>query len=140
MTMTENEREQDTWTAPQVCDETGISYRQLDYWVRTDLITPSIHTGHGSGTRRMFSANDVRLVKFVKNMLDAGIHLQVVRSVVADFVADPPAPGTVVAWSGNYDTRARGGHGVFRNLTVIRNQEDLIAYVREIGMCWVYVV
>ncbi len=27
---------------PQVCKLVGISYRQLDYWARTDLIRPSL--------------------------------------------------------------------------------------------------
>ena len=31
------------YRAPQVCRLVGISYRQLDYWARTDLIKPSLH-------------------------------------------------------------------------------------------------
>ena len=32
---------------PQVCKIVGISYRQLDYWARTDLIRPSIADAGG---------------------------------------------------------------------------------------------
>ena len=27
----------------------GITYRQLDYWARTDLVRPSLQTAQGSG-------------------------------------------------------------------------------------------
>jgi DNA-binding transcriptional MerR regulator len=31
----------------------GITYRQLDYWARTDLIRPSLTDAAGSGSRRL---------------------------------------------------------------------------------------
>lgn len=37
-----NEREVAGYRAPQVCKLVGITYRQLDYWARTGLITPSM--------------------------------------------------------------------------------------------------
>lgn len=40
----------------------GITYRQLDYWTRIGLIVPSIQSAKGSGTRRRFSARDVRIL------------------------------------------------------------------------------
>lgn len=40
----------------------GISYRQLDYWVRTGLIDPARHA-RGSGTRRGFDAHDIALLR-----------------------------------------------------------------------------
>ena len=30
----------------------GITYRQLDYWARTDLVRPSLADAQGSGSRR----------------------------------------------------------------------------------------
>ena len=33
----------------------GITYRQLDYWARTDLIRPSIADARGSGSQRRLS-------------------------------------------------------------------------------------
>ncbi|MDQ1376764.1 MAG: hypothetical protein QOE15_937, partial [Acidimicrobiaceae bacterium] len=29
------------YRGPQVCSIVGITYRQLDYWARTDLLRPS---------------------------------------------------------------------------------------------------
>jgi hypothetical protein len=38
----------------EVCDVAGISYRQLDYWCRCDVIRPE-QDARGSGTRRRFT-------------------------------------------------------------------------------------
>jgi DNA-binding transcriptional MerR regulator len=63
----------------------GISYRQLDYWARTDLIRPSLTDASGSGSRRRYSYRDLLELKVIKNLLDAGIKLESVR-VVFDFL------------------------------------------------------
>ncbi len=57
----------------------GITYRQLDYWARTDLIRPSLVDAAGSGSRRRYSYRDLLELKVVKNLLDAGIKLESVR-------------------------------------------------------------
>ena len=59
----------------------GISYRQLDYWARTDLIRPSLSDASGSGSRRSYSYNDLLELKAIKKLLDAGIKLEQVRKV-----------------------------------------------------------
>lgn len=47
------------YRAPQVCKLVDITYRQLDYWARTDLIVPSLQRASGSGTQRLYSFTDV---------------------------------------------------------------------------------
>ena len=47
-----DERAVPGFRGPQVCKIVGISYRQLDYWARTDLVRPSIADAKGSGTQR----------------------------------------------------------------------------------------
>ena len=59
----------------------GITYRQLDYWARTDLIRPSLNDAAGSGSRRRYSYNDLLELKTIKKLLDAGIKLEQVRRV-----------------------------------------------------------
>lgn len=59
----------------------GITYRQLDYWARTDLIRPSLADAQGSGSRRSYSYQDLLELKVVKTLLDAGIRLEMVRHV-----------------------------------------------------------
>ena len=59
----------------------GISYRQLDYWARTDLVRPSLADAQGSGSRRRYSYRDLLELKVIKQLLDAGIKLESVREV-----------------------------------------------------------
>jgi DNA-binding transcriptional MerR regulator len=63
----------------------GVSYRQLDYWARTDLIRPSLADTGGSGSRRRYSYRDLLELKVIKNLLDARIKLESVR-VVFEFL------------------------------------------------------
>jgi DNA-binding transcriptional MerR regulator len=58
----------------------GISYRQLDYWARTDLIRPSLTDASGSGSRRLYSYRDLLELRVIKSLLDAGIKLESVRT------------------------------------------------------------
>jgi len=67
---------------PQVCKIVGITYRQLDYWARTDLIRPSIADAKGSGTQRRYSYRDLVELKVIKNLLDAGVSLQLARRAI----------------------------------------------------------
>ncbi len=67
----------------QTADVVGISYRQLDYWARTDLIRPSLSDATGSGSRRRYSYQDLLELRVVKNLIDAGIKLESVREVFA---------------------------------------------------------
>src|SRR3954464_5744449 len=60
---------------PQVCKIVGITYRQLDYWARTNLIRPSIADAKGSGTQRRYSYRDLVELKVIRNLLDAGVLL-----------------------------------------------------------------
>ncbi len=59
----------------------GITYRQLDYWARTDLLRPSVSDAQGSGSRRRYSYKDLLELKVIKTLLDAGIRLESVREV-----------------------------------------------------------
>lgn len=65
--------------APQVCAVVGITYRQLDYWARTDLLRPSVQGARGSGSQRLYSFGDIVQLKVVKNLLDAGMSLKRIR-------------------------------------------------------------
>jgi DNA-binding transcriptional MerR regulator len=60
----------------------GITYRQLDYWARSDIIRPSVHDAAGSGTQRLYSYRDLVELKIVKKLLDAGISLQTARKAI----------------------------------------------------------
>ncbi len=67
---------------PQVCSIVGISYRQLDYWARTDLLRPSVADAKGSGSQRLYSYRDLLELKVIKQLLDAGVNLQKARRAI----------------------------------------------------------
>jgi DNA-binding transcriptional MerR regulator len=68
---------------PTACAAAGITYRQLDYWARTGLVSPSVRPATGSGTQRLYGFRDVLLLKVIKRLLDAGISLQQIRTAIA---------------------------------------------------------
>ena len=70
---------QQGYTGPEVCNITGISYRQLDHWTTTKLIDASVRNIKGSGFHRIYSFNDIILVKLVKKLRSAGVSLQKIR-------------------------------------------------------------
>lgn len=71
-----------SYTAPEAARIADISYRQLDYWDRTGLISPSKCQAHGSGSRRAYSYRDLIELRIVKTMIDAGIYLAAARKVM----------------------------------------------------------
>ena len=64
------------------CKAVGITYRQLDYWARTDLVVPTVRGASGSGTQRLYSFRDVLVLKIVKRLLDTGVSLQQIRTSI----------------------------------------------------------
>ena len=67
----------------EVCNIIGLSYRQLDYYDRTDFVKPSINNGEGYGSRRMYDFNDLLKLKVIKKLLEAGVSLQKIRKANA---------------------------------------------------------
>ena len=75
------------YSGPVVCSVVGISYRQLDYWARTDLLRPSLVDAAGSGTQRRYSYRDLVALKVIKSLLDGGVSLQTARKAI-DYLRD----------------------------------------------------
>tara|TARA_B100001750_G_C15180372_1_gene433750 strand:- start:127 stop:579 length:453 start_codon:yes stop_codon:yes gene_type:complete len=70
------------YTGPQVCKIVDISYRQLDHWTTTKLISSSLRNIKGSGHHRTYSFQDLLKVKIIKNLRDAGMSLQKIRQAL----------------------------------------------------------
>ena len=71
------------FTGNKTASIVGITYRQLDYWARTDLVRPSLVDAAGSGSRRKYSYQDLLELRVIKSLLDAGIKLESVRKAFA---------------------------------------------------------
>ena len=70
------------YRGPTACSAAGITYRQLDYWARTELVVPSVRSAAGSGSQRLYSFKDILVLKVVKRLLDTGVSLQNIRAAV----------------------------------------------------------
>ncbi|MDA2969332.1 MAG: MerR family transcriptional regulator [Actinomycetota bacterium] len=70
-----------SFSGSQAAQIAGITYRQLDYWARTNLIRPSLTDAKGSGSRRIYEYRDLLELRVIKQLLDAGIKLESVREV-----------------------------------------------------------
>lgn len=70
------------YRGPTVCSIVGITYRQLDYWARTELVEPTVRTAAGSGSQRLYSFDDIVALKVVKNLVDTGVSLRKIRTAI----------------------------------------------------------
>ncbi len=100
------------YSGKRAADIVGISYRQLDYWARTDLIRPSLADAHGSGSRRRYTYRDLLELKLVKTLLDNGIKLESIRdafSLMRDQLGDDVSSAKLVI-AGNSAVLVRENH------------------------------
>lgn len=70
------------YRGPVAAGVVGITYRQLDYWARTELVVPTVRPAGGSGTSRLYGFRDILELKIVKRLLDTGVSLQQIRTAV----------------------------------------------------------
>lgn len=61
-------------TSIDVARRAGITYRQVDYWVRTGLLRPDNPHG-GQGCPREWPIREVRIAEAMGQLVDAGIPL-----------------------------------------------------------------
>jgi DNA-binding transcriptional MerR regulator len=126
-----------------VCRLTGVTYRQLDYWARTDLVTPSITAAQGSGSKRTYAYSDVLEVKVIKSLLTSGVSLSRARQAVeclrnslgADLASSSLVlsdAGSVLAHDdGDLVDLLRGGQGVFNIVPLANVVAELTTTIRQ---------
>ena len=133
------------YRAPQVCSLVGITYRQLDYWARTNLLRPSLQSAQGSGSQRLYSFTDVVQLKVIKRLLDAGMSLKKIRDAVEnlreELESDRPLMDVTLLSDGSSIYAAhsadevvdvfRKGQGVF-GIAIGPVQEELEGEIHEL--------
>ena len=129
---------------PQVCKVVGITYRQLDYWTRTELVRASVADAKGSGTQRRYSYGDLVEIKVIKSLLDAGVSLQQARRAIEylreNLGEDLATANLVINGSGSILARngdelidvLRNGQTVFSVVALSGVQEQVDAAIREL--------
>jgi DNA-binding transcriptional MerR regulator len=73
----------DGFRTPQAAKATGVNPKTLHYLDRTGFLSPSIRPSHGTGTRRVYSFQDLLALRVARELRDAGVSLQALRRVVA---------------------------------------------------------
>lgn len=132
------------FSGPTVCRLTGVTYRQLDYWARTNLVTPSVTPATGSGSKRAYSYGDVLEIKVIKSLLNSGLSLNRTRQAVeclrSALGADLASSSLVMSDSGSVLAKSdgdlvdllRGGQGVFNIVPLAGVVAELTTMIRSI--------
>jgi DNA-binding transcriptional MerR regulator len=97
------------YTSSQVCKIINITYRQLDYYDRTDFVKPSVKNAGGYGTRRMYDFDDLMKLRVIKKLMDAGISIQRIRKAK------------------RFLEENNGKYGTFSDVTLISDGETVYA-------------
>lgn len=111
---------QQSFSGTKAAQIVGITYRQLDYWARTDLVRPSACDASGSGSRRVYRYRDLLELRVIKSLLDAGIRLESVREVFSYLRA-------------HVDTDIAAAHIVISGKSVVLCQGDQLIDVMRNG-------
>lgn len=88
-----------------VCRAAGITFRQLDYWVRTGLLTPSVRNPGGSGCPRRWSEADVYRARVIGLLMrwsayGPGAGTKIARRVSWELADMPAGSGYLVIGAG----------------------------------------
>ena len=134
------------FSGPTVCRLTGVTYRQLDYWARTGLVTPSITPAQGSGSKRRYSYSDLLEVKVIKSLLNAGVALararQAVECLRGALGSDLASSSLVMSNSGSVLAHddgdlvdlLRGGQGVFNIVPLANVVAELTTMIHQASL------
>jgi len=135
----------DGYSGTQAAKVVGITYRQLDYWARTDLIRPSLSDASGSGSRRRYSYKDLLELRVIKTLLDSGIKLESVREVFEYLRrhVDADIASAHLVINGNSVVLAQGdelidvlknGQGVLNVLSLAGVKDEVDAQLMPLGL------
>ena len=132
------------YRGPQVCEIVGLTYRQLDYWARTNLIRPSVADARETGSQRRYSYRDLVELKTIKSLLDAGVSLQSARRAI-EYLQDNLGDGTastklvlngaesvLVRSDGELVTLMKGGQGIFSIVAIDGVKEEIDSAITEL--------
>jgi DNA-binding transcriptional MerR regulator len=132
------------FSGKQAAEIVSITYRQLDYWARTDLVRPALADAQGSGSRRLYSYRNLLELKAIKTLLDAGIKLESVREVFRylhdNMGEDVTTVNLVISGKGSVLVRSgeeiidllRQGQGVLNILPLAGVQDEVDTKIIEL--------
>ncbi len=66
-----------------VAERVGVSVRRLGHWDRLGIVSPSILPARGSGSRRLYAADDLVFLLLVKSVRELGGTLELAEEIVS---------------------------------------------------------
>lgn len=110
------------FSSKRAAELAGISYRQLDYWSRIGIVTPSLADADGSGSRRRWSLDDLRLLVALAEIVQLGPQIGQLGPIVEELTL-------LQSWGGHLFVSRRGLIG--RSLDVLDG--DRVGMVIDLG-------
>jgi DNA-binding transcriptional MerR regulator len=119
----------------RVCALTSVHPSTLDYWVRTRLVTPSLRKEPGRRRSRLWTIEDMIVVRMVHELRKAGCPLQRIRAAKR-FLAEHGAAlksSSVLFWDGT-DVFRIGPWGDVESTLVRPGQQVLHVVALPVGV------
>ena len=94
---------QDVFSTKEIVDRTGFTERQLGYWDQQGIIKPSVQQSSGSGSRRLYSIDDLEQLNLIRQLKKRGWSTQKIRESISRLkvvVGDPQPLKKVVLVDG----------------------------------------
>lgn len=95
--------EKSGYTTAQIANITGFTLRQLDYWAREKIIVPELQEAIGSGSRRLYSSDDLKLLYFVRQLKKHHWSTQKIHQAIStlkEVIRDPDSLKSVILLHG----------------------------------------
>lgn len=85
---------QDVFTTMEIVDRTGFTERQLGYWDQQGILKPGVQQAIGSGSRRIYSTEDLEQLNIIRQLKKRGWSTQKIREAIIRLrsVIDEPNP------------------------------------------------
>src|SRR5258708_37078587 len=82
------------YTTIEISHLTGFSVRQLDYWAREEMIVPGFREARGSGSRRLYTVENLIQLNIVKQLKKHSWSTQKIHKAIKVLkeVMDDPDP------------------------------------------------
>lgn len=78
-------------TTADLCNDAGITYRQLDFWIRSRYVRPVLEAP-GSGTARTFTDAEADVVKRMGLLTRLGLHVSCAHRIARSWAEHPTWP------------------------------------------------
>ncbi len=73
---------QDVFTTIEIVELTGFTERQLGYWDQQGILKPGVQQAIGSGSRRLYSTEDLEQLNIIRQLKKRGWSTQKIREAI----------------------------------------------------------